>query len=1320
MATRGPRKRRRHIRYAIKLDATLVLDNGQNFSCKIQDFCSSGFLLSFNPSSQASHFSANKKVQLHFSLHGEADARHFQLEVRVMHANSNGIGVFIENMPAEIFNALKNEVFKSSGRITDDHAESIETKQHQDNSKQIKIWLDEEMVGLLNNFFVKLDGDFKESVHKITPSALEDLITTLKFNYDSITSEFCNSVFVGVDNMACLGIQENRLNDGALENLSLVEMDDFEDWLNLSAVIRRLTKRFDYAIIRINNQLKRLFGHRAHDVKNPISPDTLCDHFRELILQLNLDITINQKLYLAFENVLTDDLETLYENFECLLSKLTAPKPAPSQVTKQPEQIAIENGYLGDPVFDFYNNNGKTLGNLFDVKEDVNLKKPKAGEASKKLLDQMHQNQPHSGTAASARSVESQEAFTAEEVISIISKIYKNTNPGGKNESVSSVLLHKLIQDKLSDTHATPAFFSNQDVQNIKVHETFFDTLFNDVAISTEIKAYMERMQLSLLEQTLQGNNFLSADPHPIRNILNQLASLESAVKENRLVKRTPVKNTLDKLVLRILQEANTNSSVFAEVDQELKEVTQQIKKSADLAIKRIIEPYEGHQLLEITRRHVQHEINRRIAGKAIPNCVLSLLDSGWQHLLVLLELDTEKSTEEKSANYQVIDDLIRWLSFNDAGLEAECDAISQTIAFIDETLDSVAPNAFNHFKVIEDLRRCLIGADSLAERKRLETVYVERLIEPECPTNKSSSMDLWALQVEQLQVGEWITLFKKPDLFVPLKLVWKGEFPEILVFVDSDGLNKTEMTTMELTEQLRNGGANTIENPDEPLMDRTTQLMLQRMHEKLIYNATHDAVTGLLTRDEFIKQLKYELAKQDASQHLLCHLKILDFRMLTNVCGLEAGNQLLVNVTHILTGQLTNNEILARLGDKTFGILIKNCTKAEGFDRARLFVNLITATHFDWENKSFPINVSVGLAPYSENGLDVQQFLQQAVSACIYSESAGHNHIKLFSEEDKDLRDQHQIQEFAGQIDKVLSENRLFLRCQKIVAIETETNSHLHYEILLGIKDETGNAILPDHFIPAVEWLKRMPDVDQWVITHVFNWIEENRAFFDQIDGFAINLSGQSLNSQVLLEFLTRRLDSCTFPVEKLTFEITETVAADSFVHVKNFIHNIKAYGCRFSLDDFGSGYSSYAYLKNLNVDYLKIDGAFVKDMAENKADVAIVKSMNEIAHSLGMKTIAEYVESNEINAILRDIGVDFAQGYFIEKPKLLSELVSNSELGGQSQAQETLAVKTMMEPQVDELTEQEVIATDSALDDDKKQNGGEGLLESDDFWGF
>jgi diguanylate cyclase (GGDEF)-like protein len=537
----------------------------------------------------------------------------------------------------------------------------------------------------------------------------------------------------------------------------------------------------------------------------------------------------------------------------------------------------------------------------------------------------------------------------------------------------------------------------------------------------------------------------------------------------------------------------------------------------------------------------------------------------------------------------------------------------------------------------------------------------------------------------------------------------------------------------------MRNGAANRIENLDAPLMDRATNTMLQKMQETLIYNATHDPVTDLLTRDAFAKQFKHEIGLLGNSSHVLCHIEVQDYRLITNSCGVTGGNQLLKKLTHLLTGQLRNEELFARLGDKTFGILFKHCSPDEGFEIAKKLVNTISDSHFEWEDKSYPIGVNIGLAPVTGNGYDVNQLMQQADSASISAKDSGHNRIQLFKEDDERLKRQKKVHEWAGQIDRVLAENRIFIRCQKIVPVEPDNDDYSHYEILMGVRDNVGNFVPPDHFIPAAECCQRMAEIDQWIIRHVFGWIEQNRNFFDQIDGFSINLSGQSINTEEFLVFLKELLASSNVPPQKITFEITESVAADSLVYVKKFIKQIKQFGCKFSLDDFGSGYSSYSYLKNLNVDYLKIDGAFVKDMANNPADVAIVKSMNEIAHSLGMLTIAEYVENDEIRTILTEIGVDYVQGYGIQKPILLTDLVVVPGFAEDSRLAEALIaakVNTLAEDhnvaEIDDLTNNLSTAETTALTEDQSVvgidalaenhilSGDNDLLEDNEFWGF
>jgi EAL domain-containing protein (putative c-di-GMP-specific phosphodiesterase class I) len=233
-----------------------------------------------------------------------------------------------------------------------------------------------------------------------------------------------------------------------------------------------------------------------------------------------------------------------------------------------------------------------------------------------------------------------------------------------------------------------------------------------------------------------------------------------------------------------------------------------------------------------------------------------------------------------------------------------------------------------------------------------------------------------------------------------------------------------------------------------------------------------------------------------------------------------------------------------------------------------------------------------------------------------------------------------------------------LYLRCQKIHPIVSANGALPHYEILLGLDESLG--IQPFDFIRAAERWKRSPDLDLWVVRNSFKWIRENAAQLGSLNGFSINLSGLSLVNDNVLNFIREALDKNDLPTEKIIFEVTESAAIERLDAAQDFIEKIKAYGCRFSLDDFGSGYSSFAYLKNLKVNYLKIDGAFVRDMLKDPADLAMVKSMHEVGHSLGLLTIAEYVENDAILAKLGEIGIDYAQGYGIGKPLPLLQLFS------------------------------------------------------------
>lgn len=1309
-------KRRRYIRYAIELEATLLVTDSMSVPCAILDFCSGGFFLGFKQPFAELTFTHHKNIKIHFSVISRQGWEDFHLDAEIMHASSQGIGVAVENMPVSAFNALKNEANNGSKAISFDRRSTSSDKLNQDSCKKvIRKMLDEQLPPLLARFFECFGNELiKANEHSPdfkNQSELDDLITTIKLNRESITSEFCSSILAEVNHISdCKPKMDvDTVTDG--KTLALIEKEDFEDWLNLSSIIRKLTNFYKNRIHQIEEKLSLVFGCPAHAIKNPVSPGIICDSFREIILQFNLNNPVKQTLYTIFEGLLTSHLSPLFDQFDRALANFGVPEQIAPRIIRQPDKSHNEIRYREQhkPANEHRSQPGQQaslisnddLFNLLQIAEQKNAQP--VTQVTRKLLDilkdtkTLSAEEVYDDKAATKRDLlnQAQAVFTADEVIAAIAKIQQNTHKHS-NLHYNSMALQKLLQDTLENSSAKQKTISTSDIKQLEVYGKLFETLFNDLKVSSEIKSYIENIHLTLLSLSLQGNNFLDSESHPARKVLNQLAALESAVKGNKIIKKTNIKQVLDKLVSRIAEESGTNPNIFAEVEQELNEITEQVTKSVDLNIRRMVETYEGQQKLETARRLVQREIDSRIAGKIIPKIISVLLTSGWQHLLVITELNKEKSQDENSKFYQVIDDLILWLSGRNLILEEQSDRVLKTLEFVEDQLSSVCTNAFIHDSIIEELTALLIGIGTPRVRKEVEMMAIE----PVSIKDKASvqvSDDNWLLQVEQLRVGEWLTIFRNAEGFEPMKLVWIGDLLPIYVFVDRDGLNKLEFTKGELAELLQHGGANRTENLDAPLMDRATNTMLQKMYEKLIYNAIHDPVTGLYTRDEFVKRLKHEMATIGNSVHMLCHIEIQDFRMITNICGVEGGNQLLKKITHTLTGRLRNEEIFARLGDKAFGVLFKQCSTEEGFDVAKKIVNLIGESHFVWDDKSYPVAVNVGLTPFVVKGYDVYKLLQQADFACISSKQSGHNHIQLFEDDDDSIKRQKKIHEWAGQIDRVLSENRLFIRCQKIVPVEPNKSNHIHYEILLGIRDNIGNLVPPDHFIPAAERCHRMPEIDQWIVRHVFDWIEQNRNYFDQMGGFSINLSGQSINTEAFLVLLKDLLASSNVPHQKLTFEITETVAADSLVYVKKFIKQIKQFGCKFSLDDFGSGYSSYTYLKSLNVDYLKIDGTFVKDISTNKADAAIVKSMNEIAHSLGMETIAEYVENNDILNILRQIGVDYAQGYGIQKPILLTELKNESRFA-----------------------EDNGIVEDHSVVEDKSFSEENGLAEDNEFWGF
>ncbi|MEZ0121642.1 MAG: EAL domain-containing protein [Candidatus Reddybacter sp.] len=431
------------------------------------------------------------------------------------------------------------------------------------------------------------------------------------------------------------------------------------------------------------------------------------------------------------------------------------------------------------------------------------------------------------------------------------------------------------------------------------------------------------------------------------------------------------------------------------------------------------------------------------------------------------------------------------------------------------------------------------------------------------------------------------------------------------------------------------------------------------QLSEQLNYQACHDALTGLINRPEFERRAKRLLATllTDNREHALCFMDLDQFKVVNDTCGHIAGDELLRQLSTTLLRTVRQSDTLARLGGDEFAVLIENCPLEHAERVALALQTAIQDFHFSWKGHTFRVSASIGLVAINETTTDLSDLLSRADSACYMAKDQGRNRIHVYHPEDRELAQRQGEMKWVARIYMAFAEERFCLYAQAIEPVNNCTGKH--YEILIRLKDDNGEVIPPGAFLPAAERYNIITQIDRWVIEQCCQQLLLYPAFLQRINFISINLSGQSLTDESFLAFVIEQLQQAGIDCGKICFEITETAAIANLTRAMKFISSLKALGCKFALDDFGSGLSSFAYLKNLPVDFLKIDGMFVKGMAHDPIDHAMVKSINEIGQIMGMKTIAEFVENDEIKDMLREIGVNYVQGYGIGKPQPFERLL-------------------------------------------------------------
>ncbi len=434
-------------------------------------------------------------------------------------------------------------------------------------------------------------------------------------------------------------------------------------------------------------------------------------------------------------------------------------------------------------------------------------------------------------------------------------------------------------------------------------------------------------------------------------------------------------------------------------------------------------------------------------------------------------------------------------------------------------------------------------------------------------------------------------------------------------------------------------------------------------LEKRLEYQAKHDLLTGLTNRAAFEERLRAVLEEQlhHDAEYALCYIDLDQFKVINDTCGHIAGDQLLRQVKNIILGKIRRHrDTLARFGGDEFVLLLEECSAEHAVRIAQVICDAIQAHRFVYDNKSFAVGASVGVVPITFETRNVNDALSMADNACYIAKERGRGRVHLYHVNDLELIKRRGEMQVVSKINHALEHDGFALFYQTILEFNDHHPYPSHIEILLRMKDVDGDWISPALFLPAAERYNVATKIDRWVLDATLCWFAQNMACLERLKTCSINLSGLTLGDESFVKFIGQTFKKYQLPPEKFCFEITETAAIRNLQEAIAFIVNIKKLGCSFALDDFGSGMSSYAYLKNLPVDYLKIDGMFIKGIMEDQIDHAMVKSINDIGHVFGLKTIAEYVENDAILEELRTIGVDFVQGYTISKPACISTLIA------------------------------------------------------------
>ncbi|MEN8178317.1 MAG: DUF1631 family protein [Pseudomonadota bacterium] len=1228
---------RKYPRYELECPALIKFEDQSSCDGTIQNYsvgglfieCKQGLPLTADPAwKQPGSAAAQIIVD---AAESEADCPRFSISVKAAFFSQTGFGVsFVHEEHAFLayLNKLRSNVTAFQQKAITDSLQAITGFQTIDNiASAVRRYLTAKLQGFISHMESELEAVLeKQSVGNDQAETLNAL-NVIKHQRDLVKDRLIASVSAGFESFKPDGSgSEPGRRAISTSEMDLVEKDDFDEWVEVVRVSRMIDANSSLLAFKIEQGLAFVARMPVSQDTNPVSPYYILWSIRKLLDEMGLGIRSKKIAYESARLTLLDEINDLYEELVGIL-----------------EDEGVETETLQansqDRAAQTQQTRKRKKRSLFSRLTSL------SGADEEEVTDESDNRQ-------------SGQLVGLDQVMGSLSSMpYSHYLP-----------LKEQIQSHLSARGSKKIRLDKNVVAQIDATEQLITSIKQEKVVGADANYLLERIKVPFLQQVLSDSQSLENPEHPARKVFDVIGelSLYNNVLNPYSIGKTSVSSELEEIGEGVVSGKIADmAALHSHISKLLEDRKQGFESNRNQAVESCDLEINQQEFI----REVRLALKKKLENKSISSALDRVLQLGWPNLLV--QTLTEHGEESKAwlTYIKLIDVLLVIFQQGKSPKTFKEEMVKDVSRIMRKGFSEYPVHRWQAEAFIEEFERSLFAGGAEMDiwmHKRIEVDgdYLDNIlpmvqVEHRELDGSNEKLHPWQSIVDGMKVDDWIVEPREQGQVRLINLAWKNLQGSRLIFVDGSGFKALETDSISLARGLSEGKYSLLEDKEVPMVERAVQRVLEKTFDELREESDTDRLTGLKNRRAMVREIArlLKLSKNENSHHCLITMDVDKFRVVNEICGLEGGDRLLQNLVGILRTYLPGEAVLARTGDNEFGILIKNCVVDKGYQIAETQRRAISNYKFNWNGESVYVTASMGITLIDNLVTTPGAVIANAGNSCSLAKSEGQNCTRVYQSSVNKINQQREMTRSIPAIEEALSDNKLLLYCQKITPLFLGEEDD-HYEILLRIFNDEGEAQNPVHFIKVAEENNRMRTVDRWVLKTFFKWLEEHKEKLDEVGAFTINLSGQSLSDPDFLNELKVRLKESSYPMDKIGFEITETAVVKDIEAANLAIKDIQQIGCSFLLDDFGSGYSSFSYLKDLQVDYVKIDGIFIKDILEDESSHAMVKGITEISQMMGKKVIAEYVENDAVINVLRKLEVDFAQGYGIGRPFPLSKL--------------------------------------------------------------